>query len=126
MLNILTLFLKLIIELSETRLVWKGYYDYFDELEISLHLQYIDELADIFSSYGVKNTILISTHSTHLISALIRNYANIYFYQVYSVNGYARIKQVQDFFDEKDKYLIGDEEAASYFADAIVFVEGQT
>ena len=123
-LKYITLFLKLIIELSET--AWKDITIIFDEPEISLHPQYIDELADILSSYGVKNTILISTHSTHLVSALIRNCAKIYFYQVYSVSGYARIKQVQDFFDEKDKYLIGDEEAASYFSDAIVFVEGQT
>ena len=31
-----------------------------------------------------------------------------------------------DFLDEKNKYLIGDEEATTYFSDAIVFVEGQT
>ncbi len=123
-LKYITLFLKLIVELSET--AWKDITIIFDEPEISLHPQYIDDLADVVASFGYKNAIVISTHSTHLISALIRNYANIHFYQVYSVNGYAKIKRVKDFFAEKDKYLIGDEEAASYFSDAIVFVEGQT
>ena len=92
-LKYITLFLKLIIELSET--AWKDITIIFDEPEICLHPQYIDELADIFSSYGVKNTILISTHSTHLISALIRNYANIYFYQVYSIN-YDKLRRTQN------------------------------
>lgn len=123
-LKYITLFLKLIVELSET--AWKDIMIVFDEPEISLHPQYIDELADMMTDYGSKNAIIIATHSTHLMSGLIRNYANIDFYRVHSVNGYAGIKKVQDFFDEKDKYLIGDEEAASYFADAIVFVEGQT
>ena len=123
-LKYITLLLKLVNRLSDT--AWKDISVFLDEPEISLHPQFIEELADIMTVYGKKCAMIVSTHSTHLVSSLIRNYANISFYQVYSNNGYAKIKKMTDFFDEKNKYLIGDEEATTYFSDAIVFVEGQT
>lgn len=123
-LKYITLLLKLVNRLSDT--AWKDISVFLDEPEISLHPQFIEELADIMTVYGKKCAMIVSTHSTHLVSSLIRNYANISFYQVYSNNGYAKIKKMTDFFDEKNKYLIGDEEATAYFSDVIVFVEGQT
>lgn len=123
-LKYITLFLKLIMELSNT--AWKDIMIIFDEPEISLHPQYIEKLADIISEYGDKNSIIISTHSTHFVSSLIRNELKIDFFEISNIDGYAQIKRIKDYFEQRDKYLIGDEEAASYFADLIVFVEGQT
>lgn len=123
-LKYMTVFLKLVINLSKT--AWKDITIIFDEPEISLHPQYIEALSDNICELGCNNAIIMSTHSNHLISSLIRNYSNIYFFQVYNNNGYAKIKKINDFFEEKDKYLIGDEESSSYFSDLTVLVEGQT
>lgn len=123
-LKYMTVFLKLVINLSKT--AWKDITIIFDEPEISLHPQYIEELSDNICELSCNNAIILSTHSNHLVSSLIRNYANIFFFQVYNNNGYAKIKKINDFFEEKDKYLIGSEESSSYFSDLTVLVEGQT
>ena len=75
-LKYMTVFLKLVINLSKT--AWKDITIIFDEPEISLHPQYIEELSDNICELGCNNAIIMSTHSNHLISSLIRNYSNIY------------------------------------------------
>lgn len=87
-LKYMTVFLKLVINLSKT--AWKDITIIFDEPEISLHPQYIEALSDNICELGCNNAIIMSTHSNHLISSLIRNYSNIYFFQVYNNNGYAK------------------------------------
>mgnify|MGYP002230940298 CR=1 FL=1 len=58
----------------------EGYYNNFDEPEISLHPQYIEALSDNICELGCNNAIIMSTHSNHLISSLIRNYFKYIFF----------------------------------------------
>ena len=123
----LSLYLRLLAELSE--LSRKEILIVLDEPEISLHLQYVEELADVILNASKKVKIIISTHSTRLICSLHRGASEniqIVTSQLYLKNGYSYISGIQDIVSDKDKYLIRDNEAESYFANALVFVEGQT
>lgn len=122
-LKFISLFVKLTALLLET--ARKDVTLIIDEPEISLHPQFIDELATVLSD-GRDLEIMIATHSSHLVSELIKTDAKIKFMQVFTENGYTRFRKIEDIITEKDKYWVTDNEALSYFANGIVFVEGQT
>lgn len=122
-LKYLKLYVGLLSELTNTSV--KESMVIIDEPEIGLHPQYIDELVEALIKYsGVK--YLISTHSSHFLSTLIRETASISFYQVYYHRGNTYIKAIKEIIDENEKYLVTDNEAESYFANGLIFVEGQT
>lgn len=126
-LKYLSILIRLLSELSS--LSWKEIMIILDEPEISLHLQYIEELASVIAESANKVSFIIATHSTRLISSLLRESTNefkIKFNQVCYVNGYSILTPLQDIASNTDKYLMRDNEAESYFANAILFVEGQT
>lgn len=126
-LKYLSLLLKLLSELST--LSWKEVMIILDEPEISLHLQFIEELASVIVVAAAKVNFLIATHSTRLISTLLSETTDefkVICNQVCVRNGYTYIRLISDIVKDKEKYLMRDNEAESYFADALVFVEGQT
>lgn len=124
-LKYIKLLVKLIIYLSDT--AWKNFLIILDEPEIGLHPKFIEELADLFMiKRSKKVNILLTTHSTHLISSILKNGTLICFYRLYLKNGYTEIEKMRDIVNPKDTFLIDDAEAESYFSDVIVFVEGQT
>ena len=100
-----------------------------DEPEISLHLQFIEDLAGSIVGAANKVKFLIATHSTRLISSLLRETTDetkVVCSQVCAKKGYTYISTISDIITNKDKYLMRDNEAESFFADALVFVEGHT
>lgn len=126
-LKYLSLLLNLLSELS--RLSWKEVTVILDEPEISLHLQFIEELANVIVEVASNVKFLIATHSTRLISTLLRETMGelkVVCNQVCVKGGYTYISYISDIVKDKEKYLMRDNEAESYFADALVFVEGQT
>lgn len=126
-LKYMSLLINLLSELSN--LSWKEVMIILDEPETSLHMQYIEELASIIVEAANKINFIVATHSTRLVSSFLRESTgkfDIISRQVFYKNGYTHIKTIQDIVSDKDKYLIRDNEAESYFANAILFVEGQT
>lgn len=124
-LKYIKLLTKLIVELSET--AWKNSLIILDEPEIGLHPKYIEELADLFSANNSKKVkYLMTTHSTHFVSSVLKNGIAICFYRIYLSRGYSKLEKIQDIIHEKDKFLVNDAEAESYFSDVVIFVEGQT
>lgn len=124
-LKYIKLLLKLIVDLSDT--AWKNSLIILDEPEIGLHPKFIEELADLFLiNKSKKVNYLITTHSTHFISSILKNGIAVCFYRIYMQSGYSKIEKIRDIIDTKDTFLVNDAEAESYFSDAIIFVEGQT
>ena len=61
----------------------------FDEPEISLHTNYLDELAEAITDVNARLSILISTHSSRLTKNLIIECDTILLYNVKLVNRYS-------------------------------------
>jgi predicted ATP-dependent endonuclease of OLD family len=125
-LNYIKLLLKLIVDLSDT--AWKNSLIILDEPEIGLHPKFVEDLADLFSiNKSKKVSYLITTHSTHFVSSILKNEISICFYRLYLKDRYTKIEKIRNINTEPtNAFLINDAEAESYFSDAIVFVEGQT
>ncbi len=126
-LKYLSLLMNLLSELSS--LSWKEVMLILDEPEISLHLQFIEDLACSIAGTAGKVKFLIATHSTRLISTLLRETTDdikVVCSQVCAKKGYTNITIIPDIITNKDKYLMRDNEAESYFAEVLVFVEGHT
>lgn len=121
-LKFISLFVKLASELSNT--AWKDVTMLIDEPEISLHPQFIEKLADTISDCN-EIQYLIASHSAYFVSALVRD-SKTSFYQVYQKREYTDIRKIEDIILDEEKYLLGENEAGAYFANGIVFVEGQT
>jgi len=124
-LKYIKLLLKLIVDLSDT--AWKNSLIILDEPEIGLHPKFIEELADLFLiNRSKKVNYLLTTHSSHFISSILKNGTSVCFYRLYLINGYTNIEKIRNIIETKDTFLMNDAEAESYFSDTIVFVEGQT
>lgn len=106
---------------------WKQPMVIIDEPEIGLHPQYTYELVEsIISSVNNGLGVLISTHSTELISGLIKNNISIELYRMDIKNNYSIIERIKDIVEEKDKFLVTTKEVECYFSNAIVCVEGKS
>lgn len=124
-LQYLKLYLKLVVELS--KMAWKNSLIIIDEPEIGLHPKFVEDLADLLLiNKSKKVSILITTHSSHLVSSIINNNMKVCFFRIYMDKGYSKIERPQNIINERDALLINDAEAESFFADIIIFVEGQT
>lgn len=124
-LKYIKLTLDLIALLSETG--WKKPLIILDEPEIGLHPQFIDELIECITNNALKGlNIFISTHSTKVITGLIKNNTNSAIYRINKYNNYSYIEKMKDIINQDEKFLISNKETECYFSNAIICVEGKT
>lgn len=124
-LKYIKLILDLITMLSETG--WKKPLIVIDEPEIGLHPQLIDELIECLTDNASKGTnIILATHSTQIITGLIKNNINTAIYRINKPKNYSSIEKMKDIIKQEDKFIISNKETECYFSNAIVCVEGKT
>ena len=100
----------------------------FDEPEISLHTNYLDELAESFICVDSRLSLFISTHSPRLIKNIIASSESAVIYNIKLVDGYSHIYRMKKFsqYSPVSKYRVEDDHINSYFSRCILFVEGET
>lgn len=98
-----------------------------DEPEISLHPNFIDELADALIILDSKLKPIISTHSSRLIKHIL-SFENISLYNIQLKNNYtvANLMKKYQQYSPSSKYRVLDDHINSYFSKGILFVEGET
>ena len=99
-----------------------------DEPEISLHHQFIDDLAEVICGIDNKSNILIATHSSRLTKNIMIGVDELNIYKVKLVSKYTQINKIKKFmqYSPRSQYRVTDDHINSYFAKAILFVEGET
>ncbi|MDF2586659.1 MAG: hypothetical protein K0S41_500 [Anaerocolumna sp.] len=122
-------YIKLIVQLvsflSETG--WKNPMIIIDEPEIGLHPQYIEDLVQcIYESLNPRVNFLVTTHSTNLITSLIKNQMTVGLKRVFIKSNYTKLERIKDLVNTNDIFLISNKETECYFSNAILFVEGTT
>lgn len=120
------LLLKSIDAISKTKM--KEPIVLFDEPEISLHANYLDELAEAMMDVGNKLSIITSTHSARLAKNIITESKTVSLFNVKLVEKYSYIQKMKRFsqYSPSSKYRVLDDHINSYFSRAILFVEGET
>jgi len=100
----------------------------FDEPEISLHTSFIDELSSAISEVDSRMRVLVSTHSSRLTKNLLTNSNDIFLYNVSLRDKNSLVNKMRKFsqYSLNSKYRVTDEHINSYFAKAVLFVEGET
>ena len=100
----------------------------FDEPEISLHTNYLDELAEAITDVNSRLNVLVSTHSSRLTKNLITASDTISLYNVKLINKYSSIHQMKKFpqYSPTSKYRVADDHINAYFSRVNLFVEGET
>lgn len=98
-----------------------------DEPEISLHPNFIDELADVIMILDSKLKPIISTHSSRLIKRML-SFENLTLYNVRLENDHTVISLMKRFqqYSPSSKYRVLDDHINSYFSKGILFVDGET
>ena len=98
-----------------------------DEPEISLHPNFIDELADALTILDVKTKPIVSTHSSRLIKRIL-SFDKISLYNIKLQNNYTITNLMKKFqqYSPSSKYRVLDDHINSYFSKGILFVEGET
>lgn len=98
-----------------------------DEPEISLHSNFIDELADAIMVLDSKLKPIISTHSSRLIKRML-SFESVTLYNVKLENNYTVTNLMKRFqqYSPSSKYRVLDDHINSYFSKGILFVEGET
>lgn len=98
-----------------------------DEPEISLHPNFIDELADAIMILDSKLKPIISTHSSRLIKRML-SFENVTLYNVKLENDHTVTSLMKRFqqYSPSSKYRVLDDHINSYFSKGILFVEGET
>ena len=115
----------LISQLSSTG--WKNPLLIIDEPEIGLHSSYIEELVSCIQGNINKNVnMILSTHSPHLVSEIIKNDISISIWRIFYNNDYSYFEKMKDIIDDNQKYLVDDIETSCYFSNALLFVEGKS
>lgn len=122
-LNFMKLIMRLISELSTTGL--KEPILIIDEIEIGLHPQYVNLMADIIEENVRKNmNTIISTHSPSLVSSLIKSNLKVQMLRVGTHRNLTIIEIMKEIVEEKNKPIFTINESYCYFSNMIVFVEG--
>lgn len=100
----------------------------FDEPEISLHTNYLDELADAIIDVNSKLSVFVSTHSSRLTKNLIKASETVTLYNVRLIDRYSVINRMKKFpqYSPTTKYRVADDHINAYFSKAALFVEGET
>ena len=98
-----------------------------DEPEISLHPNFIDELADAIMLLDSKLKPIVSTHSSRLIKRML-SFESVTLYNVKLENHYTVTNLMKRFqqYSPSSKYRVLDDHINSYFSKGILFVEGET
>lgn len=124
-LKYIKLIIMLISQLSSTG--WKNPLLIIDEPEIGLHSSYIEELVSCIQGNINKNVnMILSTHSPHLVSEIIKNDISISIWRIFYNNDYSYFEKMKDIIDDNQKYLVDDIETSCYFSNALLFVEGKS
>lgn len=124
-LKYIKLTIGLISMLSDTG--WKNPIILLDEPEIGLHPQYIYEFV-----YSIKEAcnkginIIMSTHSSQIVTKLTQSEINACLYRTSRVRYYTSLDKMKDIVSSEDKFIISNKESECYFANVIVCVEGRT
>ncbi|MBC2676318.1 retron Eco8 family effector endonuclease [Listeria booriae] len=96
-----------------------------DEPEIGLHPSYIEELISSFiESSSSKTKVLLSTHSSNMVKALLKNDAQIY--SISLKNEYSKVISMPKLVGGRAKIALTNEETNTFFSDFNLFVEGAT
>ena len=66
----------------------------FDEPEISLHTNYLDELTDEMLDVNSKLSIVVSTHSARLTKNIITGSETVSLFNVKLINKYSQIQRI--------------------------------
>lgn len=100
----------------------------FDEPEIGLHTNNIDELAEAIVDLSSKLNVLVATHSSRLTKNFIVGPKEIGLYNVKLVNKHSLIHRMKKFpqYTPASKYRVVDDHINSYFSKAVFFVEGES
>lgn len=100
----------------------------FDEPEISLHANYLDELSDAMLDVNSRLSIVVSTHSSRLTKNIITGSETVSLFNVRLINKYSQIQRMKKFsqYSPASKYRVSDDHVNSYFSRGILFVEGAT
>ena len=124
-LKYIKLIIMLIAKLSSTG--WKNPLLIIDEPEIGLHSSYIEELVSCIQE-NIDNNVnmVLSTHSPHLVSEIIKNDISISIWRIFYKNDYSHFEKMKDIIEDNQKYLVNDVETACYFSNALLFVEGKS
>lgn len=119
------LLLKAINEIAKNKL--KEPVVFFDEPEISLHPNYIDELAENLLQVDSRLRILISTHSSRLIKNIMTS-EDLFLYNVSIQEKHSHVIKMKKYiqYSPDSTYRVLDDHINSYFSRAILFVEGET
>lgn len=98
-----------------------------DEPEISLHPNFIDELADVIMILDSKLKPIVSTHSSRLIKHML-SFESVTLYNVKLENHHTVTNLMKRFqqYSPSSKYRVLDDHINSYFSKGILFVEGET
>ena len=98
-----------------------------DEPEISLHPNFIDELADVIMILDSKLKPIVSTHSSRLIKRML-SFESVTLYNVKLENHHTVTNLMKRFqqYSPSSKYRVLDDHINSYFSKGILFVEGET
>ena len=120
------LLLKSIDALSRTKM--KEPIILFDEPEISLHTNYLDELAEAITDVNSGLSVLVSTHSSRLTKNLIILSKTISLYNVKLLNKHSLIYSMKKFpqYSPTSRYRVADDHINAYFSRVNLFVEGET
>lgn len=100
----------------------------FDEPEISLHANYLDELTEAMLGVSSRLSVIVSTHSSRLTKNIITGSETVSLFNVKLVDKYSQIKKMKKFsqYSPASKYRVSDDHVNSYFSRGILFVEGAT
>ena len=120
------LLLRAIKEISQAKL--KEPTVLIDEPEISLHPRFVDDFSSIIIEMIPQLCIIVSTHSARFVKNVIKDSEVIKLYCVKLINNYTFIQKMKPFiqYSPESQYRVLDDHVNSYFARAILFVEGET
>lgn len=126
--NYLCLLIKVLDNISVVKL--KEPVVIIDEPEISLHNQLIDILVKNITNTSENIAFLISTHSTRMVKDVLKlNESSRRIYYVYKRNKNTHVSRFNLFYgmdEKKESFFITDEHVNAYFAEFLLFVEGET
>lgn len=98
-----------------------------DEPEIGLHSSKITELVKIIRHVLKKHiTLLVNTHSPRLLESIVNQRVAFEIYHVTKQKNYTVCKQMNKNLLLSGQHMITIMETSCYFADALLFVEGQS
>lgn len=95
-----------------------------DEPELGLHPKMVDDLMEKIVIYSNNVKFMIFSHSPRLVSYVLNNRGDLYNVKIQTQ--YTKVNKVNGPTEEKHKLSITESEAACFFSDFLLFVEGVT